>query len=380
MSNIFKIVGGTDAKKVFPWMVMFRAKLPDSNWSLCGGMLISDGWILTAKHCTPEDFIMGDVLFNGLSRKNDNFDRHFVEQVIPHPSLDVQLLKFTGSIDNKPISLFSDMKFPVGTKLHTMGWGLTQFDGEASDTLKRVDVFTQPDYRCTDTHFQSGKEICAGHTEGGKDSCQGDSGGPLFYDDGNIQYLVGVVSRGDECAKKGGYGYYILTKGIIQWIKNNIGSSSISTVTIDAITDGNRSDTPDTTPDTTPPDTTPPDTSPPDTSPPDTSPPDTSPPDTSQLDTSQLDTSQLDTSPPDTSPPDTSPPDTSPPDTSPPDTSFREAQDREAQDREAQDREARDRKAQDRKAFITTLKTGAMVFISCFIFILFIAIIGGFLS
>ncbi|XP_023348378.1 uncharacterized protein LOC111717094, partial [Eurytemora carolleeae] len=62
---------------------------------------------------------------------------------------------------------------------------------------------------------------------GGVDSCSGDSGGPLWvtesvYLNGGSQkraYLVGIVSRGRECANKDLPGVYGRVKTVLDWIK-----------------------------------------------------------------------------------------------------------------------------------------------------------------
>ena len=44
---------------------------------------------------------------------------------------------------------------------------------------------------------------------GGGDTCQGDSGGPLIKRLGNVDVLVGVVSRGTRCGRQDSAGIYI---------------------------------------------------------------------------------------------------------------------------------------------------------------------------
>ena len=61
---------------------------------------------------------------------------------------------------------------------------------------------------------------------GGTDSCKGDSGGPLYKFDKNKYgkkraYLVGVVSRGNNCAKLNRPGVYTDVYKYKRWILDN---------------------------------------------------------------------------------------------------------------------------------------------------------------
>ena len=49
---------------------------------------------------------------------------------------------------------------------------------------------------------------CAGYGRGGIDSCKGDSGGPLVCKRGDTWELVGFISWGIGCARKGRYDVY----------------------------------------------------------------------------------------------------------------------------------------------------------------------------
>lgn len=69
---------------------------------------------------------------------------------------------------------------------------------------------------------------------GGKDSCQGDSGGPLWAwmnIDGQVQpraIQVGVVSRGQGCARLGSPGVYARVKKLLHWIRQTASEGQCS--------------------------------------------------------------------------------------------------------------------------------------------------------
>ncbi|CAI6094781.1 unnamed protein product [Clonostachys chloroleuca] len=56
---------------------------------------------------------------------------------------------------------------------------------------------------------------CAGVTAGGEYACSGDSGGPIVNSSGT---LLGVVSWGNGCARKGNAGVYTRASSFVDWI------------------------------------------------------------------------------------------------------------------------------------------------------------------
>jgi secreted trypsin-like serine protease len=74
--------------------------------------------------------------------------------------------------------------------------------------------------------YNDKKQICAGNKHYTKDSCQGDSGGPLMYKDDDKWIVSGVVSYGDECAKKDRPGVYARVSYYLPWVRSMIESSS----------------------------------------------------------------------------------------------------------------------------------------------------------
>ena len=66
--------------------------------------------------------------------------------------------------------------------------------------------------------------VCAGFLAGGLDSCQGDSGGPLMTEVDGRWTLVGIVSAGYSCAKRGQPGIYHKVPFTSDWISHAVRS------------------------------------------------------------------------------------------------------------------------------------------------------------
>ena len=95
--------------------------------------------------------------------------------------------------------------------------------------LQVVDVPMIENRECERWHRDKGinviiydEMICAGYYGGGKDSCQGDSGGPLMTEIEGRWTLIGIVSAGYSCAKRGQPGIYHRVAQTSDWISYSI--------------------------------------------------------------------------------------------------------------------------------------------------------------
>ena len=213
-----KIVGGRQEKDIIPWI----ASLQLDDFHFCGASVISDKWLISAKHCFNNSSSYIDVKTGSLEVNDIRMKVSNIDMVYSHPTADVSLIKLIEPIDGIRESInILDGEIPTDSKLKVLGWGLTQENGLASNTLKSVEVTLKSDEICgnSDNYFDKKVEICAGGVKG-EDSCQGDSGGPLVYVVDGVSYLVGVVSRGDGCAREGNYGVYISILKIRTWIES----------------------------------------------------------------------------------------------------------------------------------------------------------------
>ena len=200
----------------------------------CGATLVSDKYVVTAAHCTAGSeagdlsVLVGDTILNG-----ENGDTSFIINVVnikQHEGYDSQATRndiallelehtvnLTAYPNIKPICLPGRYK-TYGDQLGVVsGWGTVGSGLSLNAHLHEVTVSIYNDGECgAMAGYMTEDMICAGLRSGGKDSCQGDSGGPLVVWDNIIirgvveqrAFLIGVVSRGYECALMNSPGIY----------------------------------------------------------------------------------------------------------------------------------------------------------------------------
>ena len=240
------IVGGSVATKAeFPYQVLVLV-----NGYMCGGSLIANQYVLTAAHCTVDDFgnpygaskftiyaglqNMGSLAKNSL---NPYFQKQLVSVVSVHPNYDpesqdydVAVLKLKAAISPNAgikvvkIATTAPSYAPLyasGTIATVSGWGTTTSDGNVSNVLRKVTVPMVSTAACNSYYGGgiTGRMACAGYAIGGKDSCQGDSGGPLVTNQGSTKIQIGIVSWGNQCALARYPGVYTKVSIVFPWIK-----------------------------------------------------------------------------------------------------------------------------------------------------------------
>jgi len=238
-----RIIGGEQAARgQFPYQIQIQY----FGGHQCGAAIINAHWIVTAGHCLSGLAVSYVIVANqydilvqeGLERRQSG------QRWIRHPQYNPDTLTNDIAILRVSNPLYTDETDPVvrpialprhghqaavGRLATVSGWGVTSEGGLLPRYLRYVDVPIVDDVECAKSYggtpqWHPDQMICAGHDFGGKDACNGDSGGPLVCQDSEDgeEYLCGIVSWGNGCARPRYYGVYTEIGAYVNWILNNI--------------------------------------------------------------------------------------------------------------------------------------------------------------
>ncbi|XP_061438149.1 hepatocyte growth factor isoform X5 [Rhineura floridana] len=177
-----RVVNGIPTQPDKGWMV----SLKDSRGRhFCGGSLIKEDWVLTAKQCFPS---------------------------WPAVSSDAV------AIIRLPIS---GCTIPEGTTCTVYGWGHTgnaAFDGR----LREANMIIMGHERCNQDFganvAMKESEMCARAESIGSGTCERDYGGPLVCEQNKIKLVVGVIIPGRGCAIRRRPGIFVRVAFYSKWI------------------------------------------------------------------------------------------------------------------------------------------------------------------
>ncbi|KAK2816625.1 hypothetical protein Q7C36_022896 [Tachysurus vachellii] len=225
-----RIVGGTDTTiESWPWQV----SLHWDTQHVCGGSLISTQWLISAAHCftgTKElsqwSVVLGQTYIT--SSGAVSVESILLNQAYNSVTHDYDIAMVRLASDVLPGASIHPVCLPPyqlsimeGDDLFVTGWGVQHENGQLSDVLQKATVPLIDTSVCSNASIYGSaftpRMLCAGFLKGGVDSCQGDSGGPLVFLSSRW-HLVGVVSWGSGCARKGLPGVYTDVRQLLNWI------------------------------------------------------------------------------------------------------------------------------------------------------------------
>ncbi|KOC66520.1 Serine proteinase stubble [Habropoda laboriosa] len=244
-----RIVGGKAATfGEWPWQVLVR----EATWlglftkNKCGGVLITDKYVITAAHCQPGFLatlvaVFGEFDLSGELEAKRSMTRNVRRVVVNrgyNPTTfesDLALLELESPVQFDvhivPICMPDDGIDFTGRMATVTGWGRLKYNGGVPSVLQEVQVPIIKNSVCQEM-FQTGGHsklildsfLCAGYANGQKDSCEGDSGGPLVMQrpDGRW-FLVGTVSHGITCAAPYLPGVYMRSTYFKPWLHSITG-------------------------------------------------------------------------------------------------------------------------------------------------------------
>ncbi|KAF3691069.1 Duodenase-1 [Channa argus] len=189
-----------NGKKVPPNSMLYMASVQTVQGHVCGGFLVSEGFVLTAAHCGNEN-LTSVVL--GTHNLNTVQQMIFIEKKCKPNTYkdvgygdDIMLLKLgrKAQMDNSvqiiPLAE-TIININENAQCHVAGWGKTSTRGRVVNELRMADVSIIDPQVCKEKWPRLPHNvICAGGYGTNKGFCQGDSGGPLVCNG----LAVGVVS------------------------------------------------------------------------------------------------------------------------------------------------------------------------------------------
>ncbi|XP_068612514.1 coagulation factor VII [Brachionichthys hirsutus] len=225
-----------------PW----QALITENHAYICGAIVLSDQWVLTAAHCV---WAKPDSVFHVTVGEHDRQTVERTEQerrvikVIVHLGYnktshdkDLAMLKL-----HRPVKLGqyvvpiclpaknSSFSRTMATIRHSTvsGWGRLSRYGPPARYLQKLVLPRVPQQECRlHTRLNITRNmLCAGLRNGGQDACEGDSGGPLATRYKKTWFLTGVVSWGKGCANENLYGVYTRVSNFLSWIEDIMSTS-----------------------------------------------------------------------------------------------------------------------------------------------------------
>ncbi|XP_061438145.1 hepatocyte growth factor isoform X2 [Rhineura floridana] len=224
-----RVVNGIPTQPDKGWMV----SLKDRGRHFCGGSLIKEDWVLTAKQCFPSWNNLKDCQawlgIHNVERAHEEKHKQVlnISQLVYGPKgSDLVLLKLSRpAVSSDAVAIIrlpiSGCTIPEGTTCTVYGWGHTgnaAFDGR----LREANMIIMGHERCNQDFganvAMKESEMCARAESIGSGTCERDYGGPLVCEQNKIKLVVGVIIPGRGCAIRRRPGIFVRVAFYSKWI------------------------------------------------------------------------------------------------------------------------------------------------------------------
>ncbi|XP_044279417.1 hepatocyte growth factor isoform X2 [Varanus komodoensis] len=224
-----RVVNGIPTQPDKGWMV----SLKDRGRHFCGGSLVKEDWVLTAKQCFPSRYNLKDYQawlgIHNIERTHEEKHKQVlnISQLVYGPKgSDLVLLKLSRpAVSSDAVAIIrgpiSGCTIPENTTCSVYGWGHTgssNFDGQ----LQEANMIIVGNERCNQDFGGSivmkESEMCARAESIGSGTCERDYGGPLVCEQNRMKIVVGVIIPGRGCAIPKRPGIFVRVAFYSKWI------------------------------------------------------------------------------------------------------------------------------------------------------------------